>query len=432
MQLFNTARDTADALTRAIRRAAVQAIDPLTEHGVRDILHAVRERGDEAVLEYTRRWDCPTIERLEVLPAEFEEARNRIQPDLKQAILTAKRRVMQFHERQRHESWQFTDPEKVLLGQRVRPIHRAGIYVPGGRAIYPSSVLMNAIPAKVAGVKEVILCAPPRPDGSLPASILFAASEVGVDRVFKIGGAQAIAAMGYGTQTVPAVDKIVGPGNLYVNLAKRALWGTVGVDAWAGASEVAIVADESANPEWIAADLITQLEHGVDSVGYLFSHSEKIIHAALQAIDRQISLRARHAILRESVQCSIAVITRDIRESIHWANAAAPEHLTLMIAEPLQYLDEVEHAGCILLGRWTPQSAGDYAAGPSHTLPTGGAARFESPVSVDTFLKNSSLIGFQPESLQDLKSTIVTFAQEEGFDGHAFGAEIRKPSEEEG
>jgi histidinol dehydrogenase len=275
------------------------------------------------------------------------------------------------------------------------------------------------------------MCVPPRADGSLPASVLFAASEAGVNRIFKIGGAQAIAAMGYGTQTVPAVDKIVGPGNLYVNLAKRYLWGTVGVDVWAGPSEVAIVADESANPEWIAADLITQLEHGGDSVGYLFSHSEKIVHATLQAIDRQIATRARHAILRESVQRSLAVVTRDIRESIDWSNTVAPEHLTLMVAEPLHCLDEVENAGCILLGHWTPQSGGDYVAGPSHTLPTGGAARFESPVSVDTFLKKSSLIGFRPESVRGLRSTIVAFAQEEGFDGHAFGAEIRAISEEE-
>lgn len=431
MQLFNTSRDTADVITQAIRKAAVQAIDPHAEQTVREILEAVRDRGDEAVLEYTRRWDCPTLEQVEVLPAEVEEARNNIQPELRQAVLTAKRRITHFHERQQHASWQFTDAEEVLLGQRVRPIRRVGIYVPGGRAIYPSSVLMNVIPAKVAGVEEIIMCVPPRADGSLPASVLFAVSEAGVDRIFKIGGAQAIAAMGYGTQTVPAVDKIVGPGNLYVNLAKRYLWGTVGVDVWAGPSEVAIVADESANPEWIAADLITQLEHGGDSVGYLFSHSEKIVHATLQAIDRQIVTRARHAILRESVQRSLAVVTRDIRESIDWSNTVAPEHLTLMVAEPLHCLDEVENAGCILLGHWTPQSGGDYAAGPSHTLPTGGAARFESPVSVDTFLKKSSLISFQPETLQGIKSTIVTLAQEEGFDGHAFGAEIRAISEEE-
>lgn len=431
MQLFNTSRDTADVITQAIRRAAVQAIDPHAEQTVREILQAVRGRGDEAVLEYTRQWDCPALQQLEVAPSEIESALRNIQPDLKQAVLTAKRRITQFHERQRPESWQFTDTEKVLLGQRVRPIRRAGVYVPGGRAIYPSSVLMNVIPAKVAGVKEIIMCVPPRADGSLPASVLFAASEAGVNRIFKIGGAQAIAAMGYGTQTVPAVDKIVGPGNLYVNLAKRYLWGTVGVDVWAGPSEVAIVADESANPEWIAADLITQLEHGGDSVGYLFSHSEKIVHATLQAIDRQIATRARHAILRESVQRSLAVVTRDIRESIDWSNTVAPEHLTLMVAEPLHCLDEVENAGCILLGHWTPQSGGDYVAGPSHTLPTGGAARFESPVSVDTFLKKSSLIGFRPESVRGLRSTIVAFAQEEGFDGHAFGAEIRAISEEE-
>lgn len=428
MQLFDTARDTPDTILQAIRRATVQAIDPQQEQIVRDILQAVRERGDEAVLEFTRRWDCPAFEQIEVLPAELEEARNRLEPELREAILTAKQRITQFHERQQDESWQFTDDTQVLLGQRVRPLNRVGIYVPGGRAIYPSSVLMNVIPARVAGVKEVILCVPPLPDSSLPDSVLFAASEAKVDRVFKIGGAQAIAAMGYGTQTVPPVDKIVGPGNLYVNLAKRYLWGTVGVDLWAGPSEVAIVADESAKPEWIAADLITQLEHGSDSVGYLFSHSAKIVQTTLQAIQCQMALRTRHALLQESVQRSIAIATGDIHESIYWSNIAAPEHLTLMVEEPFRYLDEVEHAGCLLIGGSTPQSGGDYAAGPCHTLPTGGAARFESPVSVSTFLKKSSLIGFQPESLQKLKSTIITLAQEEGFDGHAYGADIRTPT----
>jgi histidinol dehydrogenase len=429
MQLFNTARDTADALHKAIRQATVQAtIDPQREQAVRDILQAVRERGDEAVLDYTHRWDCPTLEHLEVQPSELETAHNRIEPELKQALQIIKQRIQQFHERQRRESWHYTDNAGVLLGQIVRPLNRVGIYVPGGRAIYPSSVLMNAVPARVAGVREIILCVPPRPDGSLPDSVLFAASEAGVDRVFKVGGAQAIAAMAYGTQIIPAVDKIVGPGNLYVNLAKRLLWGTVGVDLWAGPSEVAIVADEHANPDWIAADLMTQLEHGEDSVAYLFSHSETVVLATLQSIERQLPLRTRQTIMQESLKHSIALVTCNLKESLYWANIAAPEHLSLMVENPGECLDDVENAGCILLGRWTPQSGGDYVAGPCHTLPTGGAARFESPVNPDTFLKKSSLIGFQPESLKALQSPLGALAREEGFDAHAYGAEIRTSS----
>ncbi|MCS7066185.1 MAG: histidinol dehydrogenase, partial [Fimbriimonadales bacterium] len=238
-------------------------------------------------------------------------------------------------------------------------------------------------------------------------------------------GAQAIAAMAFGTESVPRVDKIVGPGNLYVNLAKRLLWGQVGVDLWAGPSEVAIVADESANPAYIAADLLTQLEHGEESAGFLFSPSERVVNETIRAIEAQLPMRQRQAILQQSLQNSLAVLTRHLDEAIELANEVAPEHLSLMVQEPWQYLPKVRHAGCLLLGHTTPQSLGDYLAGPSHTLPTGGAARFESPVSVETFVKRSSLIAFSPEALSALGDAIVALAQEEGFDGHAYGVEVR-------
>jgi histidinol dehydrogenase len=283
---------------------------------------------------------------------------------------------------------------------------------------------MNAVPARVAGVQEVILCTPPQQDGTIPPSVLIAAREAGVSRVFKVGGAQAIAAMAYGTETIPAVEKIVGPGNLYVALAKRTLWGVVGVDLWAGPSEVAIIADESANPAYVAADLLTQLEHGAESVGYLFTPSRAMLQQTLIALEQQLSQRTRRATLEQSLSHSLAVLTRSLPEAFELANAAAPEHLTLMVQNPMHWLGSVRSAGCILLGE-TPQAAGDYVAGPSHTLPTGRAARFESPVSVETFIKRSSVIALSRDALRTLAPDILALAHEEGFEAHAAAVQIR-------
>lgn len=427
MQRYHTRHDSAAVIRQAIRRAAPMP-DEAMEQAVREILQAVQARGDEAVLEFTRRWDCPTLEHLEVSPKEWEAAEERVAASTRAAIQTAKERIERFHQLQRRTSWWMTDERGALIGQLVRPLQRVGLYVPGGRALYPSSVLMNAIPAKVAGVPEIILCVPPRRDGSLPDSVLVAAKAAGVDRVFKVGGAQAIAALAFGTQTIPAVEKIVGPGNLYVNLAKRLLWGQVGVDLWAGPSEVGLIADSSANPAWIAADLITQLEHGSESVGYLFSPEESLVEESLRAIEDQLAQRTRQAIIRKALEHSVAVVTVNLQEAFEWANEAAPEHLSLMIAQPLQWLSQVRNAGCILLGHFTPQSAGDYVAGPSHTLPTGRAARFESPVQVETFLKRSSFISLSPDAMQELAAAIQSLAQEEGCEAHAFAAELRVQS----
>ncbi|OYT74420.1 MAG: histidinol dehydrogenase [Armatimonadetes bacterium JP3_11] len=397
---------------------------PEMEAQVRTIIERVRSEGDRAVLEYTRQWDSPTLESLEVAPAEFEAAYQRIDPAVMTAIQHAIARVRRFHEPMRPSSWHLLEAQGGWLGQMVRPLERVGVYAPGGRAQYPSTVIMNAVPAKVAGVEEVILCTPPRHDGTIPPSVLVAAREAGVSRVFKVGGAQAIAAMAYGTQTLPAVEKIVGPGNLYVALAKRMLWGIVGVDLWAGPSEVAIIADESANPAYIAADLLTQLEHGAESVGYLFTPSRTVLQQTLAALEQQLAQRTRRATLEQALAHSLAVLTRSLPEAFELANAAAPEHLTLMVHNPMQWLAAVRNAGCILLGD-TPQAAGDYVAGPSHTLPTGRAARFESPVSVETFLKRSSVIALSRDALRTLAPDILALAHEEGFDAHAAAVQIR-------
>ncbi len=424
MRVYDLRTESAESVRQALRRALSEPT-PEAEAQVRAIQQRVLQEGDTALLELSRQWDCPTLPQLTVSDAEFEHAYRTIDPAVLEAIRTAIARVRRFHEAQRPTSWWIAEPLGGWLGQKVAPLRRVGIYAPGGRARYPSTVIMNAVPARVAGVEEIVLCTPAQPDGSLPASVLVAAAEVGVRQVFKVGGAQAIFAMAYGTATVPPVEKIVGPGNLYVALAKRMLWGQVGVDLWAGPSEVAIVADDTANPEWIASDLLTQLEHGAESVGYLLSDSEGVVHATLQAIERQLPRRQRRAILDESLTHSVALICPGLEEAVEWANEIAPEHLSLMTANPERWLERVRCAGCILLGHYTPQSAGDYLAGPSHTLPTGRAARFESPVSVETFLKRSSVIALTKTALQALDPFLQALAREEGFDGHADASAIR-------
>lgn len=424
MHVYDLRVESAASVRRALRHA-LTAPTPEAEAQVRAIQQRVLQEGDSALLELSRQWDCPTLQHLAVSEAEFEHAYHTIDPTVLEAIRVAIARVRRFHDAQRSTSWWIAEPLGGWLGQKIVPLRRVGLYAPGGRARYPSTVIMNAVPARVAGVEEIILCTPAQPDGSLPASVLVAAAEVGIRQVFKVGGAQAIFAMAYGTATIPPVEKIVGPGNLYVALAKRMLWGQVGVDLWAGPSEAAIVADETANPEWVAADLLTQLEHGAESVGYLLSDSESLVHATLQAIERQLPRRQRRAILEGSLTHSVALICPTLEDAIEWANEIAPEHLSLMTASPERWLERVRCAGCILLGPYTPQSAGDYLAGPSHTLPTGRAARFESPVSVETFLKRSSVIALSAEALEALDPFLQALAREEGFDGHADASALR-------
>lgn len=417
-----------ERLFARLQRGASQPT-PEMEAQVRTIIERVRTEGDRAVLEFTRQWDCPTLESMEVSPAEFETAYQQVDQAVITAIQHAVARVHRFHEPMRPHSWHLLEAQGGWLGQIVRPLERVGVYAPGGRARYPSTVVMNAVPAKVAGVEEVILCTPPQRDGTIPPSVLVAARESGVSRVFKVGGAQAIAAMAYGTDTIPAVEKIVGPGNLYVALAKRMLWGIVGVDLWAGPSEVAIIADESANPAYIATDLLTQLEHGAESVGYLFTPCPTVLQQTRATLEQQLAQRTRRATLEQALAHSLAVLTRSLTEAFELVNAVAPEHLTLMVQHPMHWLHQVRNAGCIFLGSDTPQSAGDYLAGPSHTLPTGRAARFESPVSVETFLKRSSVIALSHDALRTLAPDILALAHEEGFEAHAAAVQIRLKQE---
>ncbi|GIV10645.1 MAG: histidinol dehydrogenase [Fimbriimonadales bacterium] len=428
VQVLNLQAEPLETVLARLRQGAPQPT-PEMEAQVRTIIERVRTEGDRALIEFTRQWDCPTLESVEVSDAEFEAAYQQVDATVTTAIQHAIARVRRFHKPQRAHSWHILEAHGGWLGQMVRPLERVGVYAPGGRAQYPSTAIMNTIPAKVAGVEEVILCTPPQYDGTIPPAVLVAARESGVSRVFKVGGAQAIAAMAYGTDTLPAVEKIVGPGNLYVALAKRMLWGIVGVDLWAGPSEVAIVADESANPAYIAADLMTQLEHGAESIGYLFTPSERIINDTCAALSDLLPQRARRAILEQSLANSYAIRTRSLPEAFELVNIAAPEHLTLMVQNPMHWIHQVRNAGCIFLGGDTPQSAGDYLAGPSHTLPTGGAARFESPVSVETFLKRSSVIALSPDALRALAPDILTLAHAEGFEAHAAAVQLRLQQE---
>jgi len=407
-------------------RGAAAQPTPEQEAAVRTIIERVRTEGDRALLELTRQYDCPTLEQLEVHSSEIEAAYEQLDEHTLHAIQHAAERVRQYHQHQpRPASWWMTDLAGGMLGQRVRPLQRVGLYVPGGRALYPSTVIMTAAPAAVAGVEEIILCTPPQADGTLHPAVLVAAAETGVSRIFKIGGAQAIAAMAFGTETVPPVEKIVGPGNVYVNLAKRLLWGIVGVDMWAGASEAVVITEAGTPPEVVAAELLTQLEHGAESVAYLLTPSSWLIQETIAAIGQQLPIRARRAILEQSLRGSYAIHTKTIHQAIQIANAIAPEHLTLMVKHPLKWLPWIENAGCVLVGTATPQAIADYLAGPSHTLPTGGAARFESPISVETFLKRSSVVWLTEDGLATLAPDAVQLAHTEGFDGHAYAIQVR-------
>lgn len=424
MRLYDLRTESAEQIRTLLRRTVPEP-SPEMEAQVRTIGARVRSEGDSALLAFTRQWDCPNLTHLSVSDDEFDRAYQSVSPALLEAIRVAIARVERFHRAYLPTAWWLAEPEGGWLGQKISPLRCVGLYVPGGRARYPSSVIMNAVPARVAGVDEIVLCTPPQPDGELPASVLVACRELGIRKVFKIGGAQAIFALAYGTETVPAVEKIVGPGNWYVNLAKRLVWGHVGVDFWAGPSEVAILADASANPEWVASDLLTQLEHGTESVGYLLSDSETVIHSALQAIERQMNRRQRYAILQHSLAHSLALVCPNLRTAVEWINEIAPEHLSLMVADPHHWLNAIRCAGAIFLGHHTPQSVGDYLAGPSHTLPTGRTARFESPLSVETFLRRSSVIALSADAVARLLPYVQTLAHEEGFDGHADAVTLR-------
>ncbi|MFZ5722324.1 MAG: histidinol dehydrogenase [Pseudomonadota bacterium] len=398
------------------------------ERTVRDIVADVRARGDAALLEYTNRFDrraATSVESLEIPRARLAEAVARVPAAAMIALREAASRIRLFHEQQRATDWEFDDPLGNRLGQRVTPLDRVGLYVPGGKASYPSSVLMNAIPAKVAGVPEVIMVVP-APEGELNELVLAAAHEAGVDRVFTVGGAQAVAALAFGTQTVPAVDKIVGPGNIYVATAKKQVFGRVGIDMIAGPSEILVICDGRTDPDWIAMDLFSQAEHDENAQAILVSADAGFLDEVQRSMERLLPTLPRAAVIRASLEGrGLFVLARDTADCCAVANLVAPEHLELSVAHPQTLLPLIRHAGAIFMGRHTPEAIGDYCAGPNHVLPTSGTARFSSPLGVYDFQKRSSLIFCSPEGAAALGRIADTLAQSEGLDAHARSAAMR-------
>ena len=393
---------------------------------VAEILRNIRERGDEALREYTAKFDHAAPGSLTVTPEEMQEALSATDPDFIRILERAASNIRKFHSRQVRNSFIINDEDGVIMGQKVIPVDRAGLYVPGGTAAYPSSVLMDVIPAKIAGVKEVILTTPPGPDGKINPAILAAASVAGADRIVKAGGAQAIAALAFGTESVPKVDKIVGPGNMFVAEAKRQVYGMVSIDMIAGPSEILVVADGASDAAQVAADLLSQAEHDKVSSAVLVTDSQALAEAVQAEIERQIPLLARCAIARESVDRNGKIIVADdLRAAIEIANEIAPEHLELCVDNPFDYLDSIRHAGSVFLGRNCPEALGDYLAGPNHTLPTQGTARFSSPLSVDDFVKKTQYTYYTKDALARVAKDVAAFAEKEGLTGHARSAMIR-------
>lgn len=402
--------------------------DKAVNERVEEIIAAVRERGDAAVVEYTARFDALDVADMSGLTLErarLEQALERITPEQRQALEVAAARVRSYHEHQRQESWRYTEADGTVLGQQVTPLDRVGLYVPGGKASYPSSVLMNAIPAKVAGVSEVAMVVP-TPRGEINELVLAAACLAGVDRVFTIGGAQAVAALAYGTQTVPKVDKIVGPGNIYVATAKRAVFGQVGIDMIAGPSEILVVCDGQTDPDWIAMDLFSQAEHDEDAQSILLSPDAAFLDAVEASLNKLLGTLERSDMVRISLENRGALIKVDsLEQACELSNRIAPEHLELSVADPDALLPLVRHAGAIFMGRHTPEALGDYCAGPNHVLPTSGTARFSSPLGVYDFQKRSSVIYCSPEGASELGKVASVLARGESLTAHARSAEYR-------
>lgn len=424
MRVVDVARDGYATAAQAVKRSTLQQ-NPKVEAIVADIVADVRARGDAALTELGRRFDCPTLADLEVSAEEWDRAIAEVDPDTRSAVEAAAANIDAFHQRQRRGSWQM-ESEGAVTGQILRALDIVGVYVPGGTAAYPSTVLMCAIPARVAGVREIVMCTPCRKDGTLLPTLLYAAKLAGVHRVFKTGGAQAIAAMAYGTQTVPRVDKVVGPGNVYVNVAKRQLYGIVDIDMLAGPSEVCVVADENANPAFAAADMLAQAEHDVECAAYLITPSRSLADAVSRELEQRVARLPRRGILQQALDAhAVLIVTESLQQAFDIANECAPEHLALMVRDPFAHIASIRNAGAILVGDYAPQTLGDYLAGPSHTLPTSGTARFASPLNVDTFLKKSSFIYYSREALEHVASTLTHLATVEGFEAHADAVRAR-------
>lgn len=401
-------------------------IDRKVTSAVTDILNNVKQNGDDAVREYTLKFDGHMPSKFEISREEIDSSPDKCDRDFILALYKAADNIHDFHARQKQQSWLEPKQNGVILGQRIRGLKRVGVYVPGGTAAYPSSVLMNVIPAKIAGVKEIVMVTPPQKDGTANPDILAAAKIAGVDRVFLMGGAQAVAALAYGTQSVPKVDKIVGPGNIFVATAKKLLYGTVDIDMIAGPSEILIVADKSANPKFLAADLMSQAEHDKMASAILLTTSEETANETAKELSRQMQTLERRDIIEQSLNDFGAIIVcKDISEAVDFANELAPEHLELAVENPMEYIGRVDNAGSVFLGHYSPEPLGDYFAGPNHVLPTSGTARFFSPLSVDSFIKKSSFIYYTEPALSEAKDDIIKLAETEGLTAHANSIKVR-------
>lgn len=403
------------------------------EASVKEILDKVKEEKDAAVFAYTAKFDGAelTADTIEVTDAEIEEAYAQVDDTLLTVIRKAKDNIESYHAKQRQNSWFDSKPDGTILGQKITPLHRVGVYVPGGKAVYPSSVLMNVMPAKVAGVDEIIMVTPPGKNGKVSLNTLVAAKEAGVDKIYKVGGAQAIAALAYGTESIPKVDKIVGPGNIYVALAKKAVYGHVSIDSIAGPSEILVVADETANPRYVAADLLSQAEHDELASAILVTTSEKLAHEVSDQVDGFLKELSRAEIISKSLDNYGYILLADTMEDvIDVANEIASEHLEIQTKNPFEVMTKIRNAGAIFIGEYASEPLGDYFAGPNHILPTNGTAKFFSPLSVDDFIKKSSIISYSREALQKVHKDIESFAKAEQLTAHANSIHVRFEEED--
>ena len=398
------------------------------EQGVAEILERVKTEKDQALFDYTRKFDQADIsaENIRVTEEEIQEAYDLADPTLVEIIRKALHNIKTYHEKQRQYSWFDSKPDGTMLGQKVTPLHRVGVYVPGGKAVYPSSVLMNIVPAKVAGVDEIVMVTPPERNGKVTPNILIAACEAGADAIYKVGGAQAIGALAYGTESIPKVDKIVGPGNIYVALAKKAVYGHVSIDAIAGPSEILVIADDTANPRYVAADLLSQAEHDELASAILVTTSEELAQKVSDEVDEFVKVLSRKEIIQKSLDNYGYILVADtMEEVIEIANDIASEHLEIQTKNPYDVMTKIRNAGAIFIGEYSSEPLGDYFAGPNHVLPTNGTAKFFSPLSVDDFIKKSSIIAYSREALEEIHEDIENFAKAEQLTAHANSIKVR-------
>ncbi|MGX7197695.1 histidinol dehydrogenase [Enterococcus olivae] len=425
MEIRYTKNESVDSL---VQRTAGESLD--VSKVVSEVLAEVRVKGDEALSTYTKKFDQAELTEFKVSQVEIDAALQETSSEFLAILEQAKKNIASFHKKQVQRGFVTTTDQGTVMGQRVLPLEKVGVYVPGGTAAYPSTVLMDVLPAKIAGVEKIVMITPPNKEGKIPTAILAAAKIAGVDEIYKVGGAQGIAALAYGTKTIPKVDKIVGPGNIYVATAKRMVYGLVDIDMIAGPSDVLIVADESAKPNWVAADLLAQAEHDTLAQAVLVTTSETLAQKVQQELNDQLATLPRKEIAAVSIENNGKLIVAEtLNEAVELANQIAPEHLELCVSEPFALLGKVKHAGSVFLGHYTPEVLGDYFAGPNHTLPTEGTARFYSPLSVDDFIKKSSYLYYSEEALQGAADQVIAFAEMEGLVGHARSMTIRKEEE---